>query len=107
MSGHGRLLIRYCQLGVLSWWVLKEYLPILYFTGFISGTRSKGLIGDINFKKSYYCESNKKFDLSLNSTENNESIYFTMSAKISEFKIQAFEFNNATSGDYQNCKLYF
>ena len=59
----------------------------------------------MDFKQSYHCKQDRTIQLALDTDANNMSIYFNMSAKISDFKVQAFEFKNLTSGNYQDSEL--
>ena len=80
---------------------------LIFFTlGNITGIYSKeSYINNLDFKQSYHCEQNRSIQLTPDTDANNESIYFNMSAKISDFKVQAFEFKNPTSGNYQDSEL--
>ena len=80
---------------------------LIFFTlGFITGIYSKkSYVNNLDFKQSYDCKQNRNTQLTLDTDANNKSIYFNMSAIISDFKVQAFEFKNLTTGNYQDSKL--
>ena len=63
-----------------------------------------------SFKKYYKCSSNHSYDMDVmlmppsNATVN--ATVTSLSVKVYDFKAQAFDFNNKTTGDYGKSKLF-
>lgn len=69
-----------------------------------TNTKSDNIIGSVDNERSYYCESSRSLSLSANTTANANAKNFSVSLKISDFKVQAFKFKKTdTYGESARC----